>query len=201
MSDTPEALAAEVSNLEALCLEIRAGHVANSTGRECTCKYCVPPEAPEEPEEVGEEVQLSDITSNQQSALIELRDEMLRESAKTASCYTCYTDLAALVARRLTSALAVETTGESVSLDYQLPCDVRLPPGATIGRGCTLKTLMLALKIRETEPVEFVDERTMTVRRALTELHRPQENVTTISNEREHATYVTPPVKTSGTQT
>jgi hypothetical protein len=88
----------------------------------------------------------------------------------------------------------VETSAESVSLDYQLPCDVRLPPAATIGKGCTLRTLMHALRLRESEPVEFVDERTMAIRRALTELHRPREGVT-VSNKHEHATYVESPQK------
>ena len=74
-------------------------------------------------------------------------------------------------------------------LDYKLPCEVRLPPSMSIGKGCPLSTLMHAFRVREGTNAEFVDERAMAVRRALTELHRPQEGVT-VSNETEHATYV-----------
>jgi hypothetical protein len=45
------------------------------------------------------------------TALTELRDEMLREAAKTDSCYTCYTDQAAYIARRLTKMIEEATNG------------------------------------------------------------------------------------------
>lgn len=35
------------------------------------------------------------------------------------------------------------------SPDYRLPCDVRPPGGMTIGRGCELSTLLLALRRSE----------------------------------------------------
>jgi hypothetical protein len=37
-----------------------------------------------------------------------------------------------------------------VDLDYILPCDVRLEPATVISKGCTLRTLLVALSVRET---------------------------------------------------
>jgi hypothetical protein len=42
-----------------------------------------------------------------------------------------------------------------VSPDYELPCDVRLPPNTFIGKGCKLSTLVNALKVRECGEHEF----------------------------------------------
>jgi hypothetical protein len=36
-----------------------------------------------------------------------------------------------------------------IDLDYVLPCDVKLAPATTITKGCTLRTLLAALKVRE----------------------------------------------------
>lgn len=39
--------------------------------------------------------------------------------------------------------------------DYVLPCDVRVSPATTITRGCTLKTLMQSISLREATDHEF----------------------------------------------
>jgi hypothetical protein len=45
---------------------------------------------------------------------------------------------------------------DTPDLSYRLPCDVRLAPATTIRQGCTLATLIEALKQREArEPVPF----------------------------------------------
>ncbi|MEY9506901.1 hypothetical protein ABIE87_006459 [Bradyrhizobium diazoefficiens] len=36
-----------------------------------------------------------------------------------------------------------------IDLNYILPCDVLLRPATTITKGCTLSTLLAALKVRE----------------------------------------------------
>ena len=36
-----------------------------------------------------------------------------------------------------------------IDLDYVLPCDVHLKPATTITKGCTIRTLLAALKVRE----------------------------------------------------
>ncbi|OAF05487.1 hypothetical protein AYJ54_00850 [Bradyrhizobium centrolobii] len=36
-----------------------------------------------------------------------------------------------------------------MDLNYVLPCDVKLEPATTIKKGCTLSTLLAALKVRE----------------------------------------------------
>lgn len=35
------------------------------------------------------------------------------------------------------------------TLEYQIPCDVNLPPNTTIKKGCSLKTLIVGLIARE----------------------------------------------------
>lgn len=40
------------------------------------------------------------------------------------------------------------------SPEFKLPCDIKLPPVTTIGKGCTLRTLMLALAL-EGRPERF----------------------------------------------
>lgn len=44
--------------------------------------------------------------------------------------------------------------------EYQLPCDVHLPPNTFIGKGCTLSTLMAALQVREGQSLEFPNKPT-----------------------------------------
>lgn len=41
-----------------------------------------------------------------------------------------------------------------ISPDFKLPCEIKLPPATTIGKGCTFKTLMLALAL-EGRPERF----------------------------------------------
>jgi hypothetical protein len=60
-----------------------------------------------------------------------------------------------------------------VALDYKLPCDVRLPIGMSIGKGCPLSTLMTAFRQRESwsdEDTRFQDERAQAVRRAILDI-------------------------------
>ena len=83
-----------------------------------------------------------------------------------------------------------------VDLSYKLPCEVRLPPGISIGKGCPLSTLITMLRQQEGQNLEFTDEHATAVRRAILELRRPAENVTTISNDREFCTIVKPPAGT-----
>lgn len=39
--------------------------------------------------------------------------------------------------------------------NYKLPCDVRLPPNTIIRKGCKLKILLMALRTREGENLQF----------------------------------------------
>lgn len=61
------------------------------------------------------------------------------------------------------SDLAAEMGTIRAKDDYILPCDVRLPPGTTIRAGCKLKTLLVALRLRESDDFktmkEFVERR------------------------------------------
>jgi hypothetical protein len=58
------------------------------------------------------DVAISKATGNGLASLTELREEMLHEAAKTDSCYTCYTDQAAYIARRLTAIIGASTPPE-----------------------------------------------------------------------------------------
>ncbi|NIM30403.1 MAG: hypothetical protein GTN60_03640 [Pseudomonas stutzeri] len=42
---------------------------------------------------------------------------------------------------------------DNVPVNMSLPCEVKLPGGMTIGRGCRLSTLLLALRQREDGPL------------------------------------------------
>lgn len=53
----------------------------------------------------------------------------------------------------------IRAEGKLVDENYLLPCDVRLPPNMTIGKGCKLSTLLNALRRREGEGVEFTGKR------------------------------------------
>lgn len=44
-------------------------------------------------------------------------------------------------------------------LDYKLPCAVRIPPSTTIGAGCTLRSLLYALRHREGRDLWFEDSK------------------------------------------
>lgn len=55
-------------------------------------------------------------------------------------------------------------------LDYKLPCEVRIPPSTSFGKGVTLRALMHGLRAREGQPDEvtrFHDERAKAIRNAL----------------------------------
>lgn len=57
-----------------------------------------------------------------------------------------------------------------IDLDYKLPCEVRLPIGMSIGKGVPLRTLLIALRQRESWPDEdtrFQDDRAKAVRSVL----------------------------------
>lgn len=59
-----------------------------------------------------------------------------------------------------------------LTLDYKLPCEVRLPTSMSIGKGVPLSTLMTAFRQRESWPDEdtrFNDERAKAIQRALDE--------------------------------
>lgn len=68
----------------------------------------------------------------------------------------------------------VETKAESVSLDYRIPCDVRLPPSTGFGKGCTIRSLMSAFRMREgsldQNLTQFNDARAEVVRAILDEM-------------------------------
>lgn len=65
----------------------------------------------------------------------------------------------------------------SVALDYKLPCEVRLPPSMSIGKGCPLSTLMNAFRHREGQNVEFMDARSQAIKEAIKFLGDPREAV------------------------
>lgn len=58
-------------------------------------------------------------------------------------------------------------SGQTISTDYVLPCDVHLPPATIIRKGCTLTTLMAGIKARETEWPEVTPEQVDAARRLL----------------------------------
>lgn len=78
----------------------------------------------------------------------------------------------------LSSASGHETFG--VDLNYKLPCEVRLPPGMSIGKGCPLSTLLTALRHREqwSDPQDLVfqDERAMAMRRVLSAMQSSEKS-------------------------
>ena len=55
---------------------------------------------------------------------------------------------------RNNGAVHMNAPGPGISPDFQLPCEIKLPPTTTIGKGCRLKTLMLALAL-EGRPERF----------------------------------------------
>lgn len=63
-----------------------------------------------------------------------------------------------------------------IDLDYVLPCDVKLAPVTTIAKGCTLRTLLAALKVRESPDWERLadddGEWAVRYRKAIDDLNR-----------------------------
>ncbi|WP_408601376.1 hypothetical protein [Pseudomonas sp. PLMAX] len=51
-------------------------------------------------------------------------------------------------------AVHINAPEAGISPDFMLPCEIKLPPATTIGKGCRLKTLMLALAL-EGRPERF----------------------------------------------
>lgn len=72
------------------------------------------------------------------------------------------------------SALEVTNTNALVgaAAEWQLPCAVRLPGGMTIGKGCNLNTLLLAMRRREGgQPWQLSFDVPIPVDRTLLSLH------------------------------
>jgi hypothetical protein len=94
---------------------------------------------------------MTDLTANQVERVREFYLGYLDDWLKPGVHQAARRDSAQSVADILneTAEPAVETPDESVSLDYKLPCEVRVPPATTFGRGVALRSLMNGLRARE----------------------------------------------------